>query len=474
MISVELTSLTIFAIPMAAGLGWVIARWRASQQVEALVVDLQCTRTQLTSQSTLLQSVIQERDLAISEAKELEKALVRSETETLAQLKRIEELKQQEQEWSRRAQELFASHAAEVLQKSQTHLMDSAQQRWAHLSEQVQQDWKQRTSQIESGVQPVTAAVERLETRILELERQRAGAYEGLQVQLTQLLASEQNLQIETAKLVQALHAPQIRGRWGEIQLKRVVELAGMLNHCDFQEQVNLSTDEGRLRPDLVVRLPGKKSLIVDAKAPLEAYLASIEATDEDQRRQYLIEHARRIRQHIQDLSKKSYWEQFEQSPEFVVLFLPGEPFFSAALQHDPSLIEVGVEQRVILATPTTLIALLRSAAYGWRHEQLSKNALEISQLGKELYKRLCDLGEHWARVGRHLRDSLEAYNRSIGSLEHRVWVTARRFRDLQTIDQELPELTPIETQPRPIQAPEWTPTDQESPLSAVQGLLES
>jgi DNA recombination protein RmuC len=452
----ESSSVTLLAIPLAGFVGWLIAQMQARRSHTQLHAELHASQVLLSTQTQSLMSLKEERDQLQLEGQSQQLASVRLQAQIEAQAEQLIQLKQEQAEWSQRAQDLFRSHASEVLQRSQQHLMEAAQQRWTHLSEQAQADWKQRSAQIESGVQPVTAAVERLESRILELERQRAGAYEGLQVQLSQLLQSEQTLQLETAKLVQALHAPQIRGRWGEIQLKRVVELAGMLNHCDFREQVHLASDEGRLRPDLVVHLPGGKSLVVDAKAPLESYLGAIEATDEEQRKLLLADHARRIRMHIQELSKKSYWEQFQHSPEFVVLFLPGEPFFSAALQADPSLIEVGVEQRVILATPTTLIALLRSAAYGWRQEQLSRNAMEISQLGKELYKRLCDMGEHWSKVGKHLKESLEAYNRSVGSLEHRVWVTARRFRDLQTLDQDLPELPPLEGAPRPLQAPEW------------------
>jgi DNA recombination protein RmuC len=473
MLSLDPLIVACALIPVGALAAWLVCQQRTRHAHTALQIELQTAQNLLATQSQTLLTLREERQAAQARAQLCELENVRLQAEMSAQAQRLEETRSVQQEWMQRAQELFQNQAAEVLQRSQNHLMEAAQQRWAHLSEQVQQDWKQRSTQIESGVQPVTAAVERLESRILELERLRAGAYEGLQVQLGQLLQSEQTLQLETAKLVQALKAPQVRGRWGEIQLKRVVELAGMLNHCDFQEQVHLVGEEGRLRPDLVVRLPGKKSLVVDSKAPLESYLAAMETPDEEIRRQHLADHARRIRCHIQELSKKSYWEQFEQSPEFVILFLPGEPFFSAALQHDPSLIEVGVEQRVILATPTTLIALLRSAAYGWRHEQLSKNAQEISSLGKELYKRLCDMGEHWAKVGRHLKESVECYNRSIGSLEHRVWVTARKFRDLQTLETEIPELSPIEQHPRQIQAPEWQTTSNQISLSQVEELLD-
>jgi DNA recombination protein RmuC len=346
----------------------------------------------------------------------------------------------------------FKALSAEALQSNNQSFMNLANLTFEKFHQGAQGDLEARQKGIADLLTPVKEALTSVDTKIQELEKARAGAYEGLKEQVSHLMTSQKDLQKETTNLVNALKAPSVRGRWGEIQLRRVVEMAGMLAYCDFQEQVHMrGGEDANLRPDMLIRLPNGKNIIVDAKAPLSAYLEALEAPTEAIRNEKLHDHAKQVRGHIQALSSRGYWERLESSPEFVVLFLPGETFFSAALEKDPSLIEMGAEQKVILATPTTLIALLRAIAYGWRQEQVAENAKEISRLGQEFYKRMMDLTSHFGRLGRNLGQAVDAYNQTIGTFERRVLVSARRFKDLGVASgqPDLESLEPLNHTPR-------------------------
>jgi DNA recombination protein RmuC len=303
-------------------------------------------------------------------------------------------------------------------------------------------------------LEPLQKSLEQFDCKLQEVEKQRVGAYAGVTQQISNLLSAQNDLRSQTANLVGALKTPGIRGRWGEIQLKRVVEIAGMLDHCDFFEQ---QSGDGPLRPDMIIQLPYERTIVIDAKVPLDSYLMAMEAKDEATREAKLIDHVRQIRKHMSQLSGKSYWDQFQSAPEFVFMFLPGESFYSAALQQDPSLIENGVNQRVIIATPITLITLLRAVEFGWRQKRLDENAKQIGNLGKELYDRVCKMGDHFAHLGSKLRGAVDSYNQAVGSLETRVLVSARRFKEFGAADatKEIETMESVEVIPRKLQAPD-------------------
>lgn len=343
----------------------------------------------------------------------------------------------------------FQALAADALKNNNESFLQLAKTRLDNYQTEARGDLEARQKAVETLVAPIQQSLTEVDKQIHAIEEARNQAYGSLKQQLVSLSTTQEQLRAETGNLVKALRTPTVRGQWGEIQLKRVVEIAGMLPYCDFVEQETVHTSEGRLRPDLIVKLPGGKNVVVDAKTPLDAYLKAVESNDDEVRRVQLEGHARQVRDHMSRLSSKAYWEQFDSSPEFVVMFLPGETFFSAALEQDPGLIEEGVNQGVIPASPTTLIALLKAVAYGWRQERIAESAHQISELGKELHERLRIFATHLGAVGKDLDRAVDAYNKAVGSLESRVLVSARRFPELGAGTGEIPEPVPIETTTR-------------------------
>ncbi len=361
---------------------------------------------------------------------------------------------------------VFSSLSSDALEKNNRQFLDLAKSTLETFQVGAKSDLEKRQTAIGEMLHPMKDSLQKLDQGIREIEKERKGDQEALKEQVKALLENERQLKKETSNLVKALRTPLARGRWGEIQLKRVVELAGMLSYCDFFEQLQHTTDEeNRFRPDLIVRLPGGRQVIVDAKVPLEAYLEAIQSSDEEVQIQKLKTHAKQVRAHVTALGKKAYWEHFQPSPEFVVLFLPAETFFSAALEFDPSLIEAGAQQKVIVATPTTLIALLRAVAYGWQQESLTRHMEALQTLGQELYKRLADMGSHFAKMGRSLGSAVEAYNKGVGSLESRVLVTARKFNEMNVLSGqiELETVEAVEKIPRELSSVEAADTEEKT-----------
>jgi len=351
--------------------------------------------------------------------------------------------------------ESFQALSAEALSRNNEQFVRLAEGRIreaaAALHAKAEQDEAARSTAIGRLLDPMAAALQRVEGQLRTVEKERESAYAGLVEQVKTMARDADRLRNETRQLVTALRAPQVRGRWGELQLERIVQLAGMVEHCDFDTQV---VAEG-VRPDMVVHLAGGKQVVVDAKVPFAAYLEAVEAQDQARHTERLAAHARRLRAHVDQLSAKAYWQSFEPTPEFVVLFVPGDPFLEAALRADPALLEYAFTKNVVIATPTTLIALLRTVAYGWRQEALARNAQQVHRLGRELHGRLATMGTHVAKLGRSLDGAVESYNRTVSALEARVLVTARRLSELKVSDEELAAPGPVERMPRVVSAPE-------------------
>jgi len=369
-----------------------------------------------------------------------------AETQTADTVKHVEEQKLLLAQARQDLAAAFQALSGEALKQNNEAFLSLAKTTFHTLHAEAKGDLAQRQQAIDELVKPLSESLHRYDEQLRQLEQSRQAAYGGLDQHLKLLAETQQRLQQETVNLVNALRTPAVRGRWGEITLKRVAELAGMAAHCDFFEQESVMSEDGRLRPDMVVQLPGGRQIIVDAKTVLSGYLDAHEAGDEERRMEALRRHAAQVRTRINDLSLKAYWSQFDQAPEFVVLFLPGEQFLGAALEQDPRLIEEGFAQGVVLATPTTLMALLRAVAYGWRQERLAAHAEEVGRLGKDLYERMANLAEHVNDVGQSLGKSVVAYNKAVGSLETRILPAARRFKDLGVAsEKEIASLEPVE-----------------------------
>ena len=363
----------------------------------------------------------------------------------------------------------FKALANSALESSNANFLELAKVTLEKYQSQAKGELEAREKAVETLVKPIAESLKQVDEQVRELEKTRAQAYGTLTSQVASLLDTQKALQAETGNLVKALREPQARGRWGELQLRRVIEIAGMLDYCDFEEQMSVTNpnDDRRYRPDCVVKLPGGKNIVIDSKVPLTSYLAALQAEDNAARTLWLTDHARQLKQHIDNLAGKAYWAQFQPTPEFVVLFLPGEVFFRAALDGDAELIEYGVSQRVIVASPTTLIALLKAVAYGWNQKNLAESAQKISEAGKLLYERLCVMTRHFEDVGSRLGAAVDSYNRSVGSMQRSVFPVARKFAELDKslAAQDLQDVQQVEKSTRQLDAPDWQDGDGDSGL---------
>ena len=350
----------------------------------------------------------------------------------------------------------YKAISASALKENNRTFLDLAETTFSRYMEVAKSDFNVRSKEVKNIVVPIKDSLDKYDRHIQAMERSREKAYGGLSQQILSLAETQQTLQKETGKLVKALRVPHVRGRWGEITLKRVAELAGMQNRCDFFEQQSAYGENGIMRPDMVVYLPGNRQIVVDAKAPLSAYLEALEAETEEDREVLIAAHSKQIQSHMHKLAKKTYWKQFAPTPEFVVLFIPGENFFSAALVKNPQLIEEGVNKGIILATPTTLISLLKTVAFAWRQENISENAKAISELGRELYTRLNLMANHFDKLGRDIERCTNTYNQVVGSFERRVLTSARKFKELGISlpgDKNIVHINPTEKKARKLES---------------------
>jgi DNA recombination protein RmuC len=441
-----MTFTLLAGIIVAFGVGFLTAWLFASSRMSRLRSESSVFAAQLSETRQQLATSRAETEALRREVLEEKTLRTRAVADVENQRANLEEQKRLLGEAETNLRQAFDSLAAKALQQSTDQFLLLAQERLAKLQQETSGDLSQRQEAIKSLVEPLQQRLSDLQTHLRQIESNRESAYGELRNQVQQLAATNRDLQRETGTLVSTLKQPQVKGRWGELTLRRAVELAGMSPHCDFDEQVSVHTDEGRLRPDVVVRLPGGGNVVVDAKVPLHGFLRVVAAQNDTEREAGLGEHARLVRAHVNQLSSKQYWKQFQPCPEFVVLFVPGESFFSAALERDPALLEDAITNHVLLASPANLIAILKAVAYGWRQEQIAENAQQISDLGSELYFRILKFLEHMGDMRCGIERTNKAFNSAVGSLEGRVLPAVRKLKEKGGYWEEFPAIEPTET----------------------------